>query len=120
MSNGTTPIGETKITTKKRSGAYPGLCAALKLPKKGKSHKQEQEEENHRRLKQLRNKHSAVESNSNEPEHRGLDRFPDRGYKNFKRYGLAGSAYDLRRIGQELIAIRYRKEQAEGKKRAAA
>jgi IS5 family transposase len=27
---GSIPIGETKITTKKRSGAFPGLCAALK------------------------------------------------------------------------------------------
>ena len=50
--------------------------------------------------------HSAVESNINELECRGLDRCPDRGYPNFKRYiGLAVGAYNLRRIGQELIAI---------------
>ena len=30
MTIGSIPIGETKITTKKRSGAFPGLCAALK------------------------------------------------------------------------------------------
>jgi len=30
MTLGSIPIGETKITTKKRSGALPGLCAALK------------------------------------------------------------------------------------------
>ena len=30
MTIGSIPIGETKITTKKRSGALPGLCAALK------------------------------------------------------------------------------------------
>jgi IS5 family transposase len=30
MTIGIIPIGETKITTKKRSGAFPGLCAALK------------------------------------------------------------------------------------------
>lgn len=30
MTLGTIPIGEMKITTKKRSGALPGLCAALK------------------------------------------------------------------------------------------
>ena len=30
MTLGTIPIGEVKITTKKRSGALPGLCAALK------------------------------------------------------------------------------------------
>lgn len=30
MTIGRIAIGETKITTKKRSGAFPGLCAALK------------------------------------------------------------------------------------------
>jgi transposase, IS5 family len=30
MTLGTIPIGETKITTKKRSGKLPDLCAALK------------------------------------------------------------------------------------------
>ncbi len=30
MEIGRIPIGETEITTKKRSGALPGLCAALK------------------------------------------------------------------------------------------
>ena len=30
MSIGTIPIGETRITTKKRSGPLPALCAALK------------------------------------------------------------------------------------------
>jgi len=30
MTIGSIPIGETKITTKKRSGALPGLCTALK------------------------------------------------------------------------------------------
>jgi transposase, IS5 family len=91
------------------------------LPKKGKCNKQEQEEEGHRSFKLLRNKHSAVESNINELECRGLDRCPDRSYGHFKRYvGLAVSAYNLRRIGQELIAIQQRQEQAERELRAAA
>ncbi|MDF1574811.1 MAG: ISNCY family transposase, partial [Bacteroidales bacterium] len=91
------------------------------MPKKGKPNKQEKEEESQRQFKILRNKHSAVESNINELEHRGLDRCPDRGYKNFKRYiGLAVAAYNLRRIGQELIAIQRRKEQTEREIRAAA
>ncbi|MDF1576320.1 MAG: ISNCY family transposase, partial [Bacteroidales bacterium] len=30
MELGTIPIGETKITTQQRSGAYPALCSALK------------------------------------------------------------------------------------------
>ena len=76
------------------------------MPKKGKCNKTEQAEEDQRYFKLLRNKHSAVESNINELECRGLDRCPDRGYPNFKRYiGLAVAAYNLRRIGQELIAI---------------
>jgi hypothetical protein len=78
----------------------------LIMPKKGKCNKQEQAEEGQRYFKLLRNKHSTVESNINELECRGLDRCPDRGYPNFKRYiGLAVGAYNLRRIGQELIAI---------------
>jgi len=76
------------------------------MPKKGKCNKLEQEEEGQRYFKRLRNMHCAVESNINELECRGLDRCPDRGYPNFKRYiGLAVGAYNLRRIGQELIAI---------------
>lgn len=84
------------------------------MPKKGKCNKNEQAEESHRSFKLLRNRHSAVESNINELEHRGLDRCPDRGYGHFKRYvGLAVAAYNLRRIGQELIAIRRNRQQAE-------
>jgi len=91
------------------------------IPKKGKPNKQEQEEEGRRQFKILRNKHSAVESNINELEHRGLDRCPDRGHGHFKRYvGLAISAYNLRRIGQELIEIRRKQELAERDLRTAA
>ncbi len=91
------------------------------MPEKGKPNKQEKEEESQRQFKILRNKHSAVESNINELEHRGMNRCPDRGYKNFKRYvGLAVAAYNLRRIGQELIEIQRKKELAERELRTAA
>lgn len=84
------------------------------MPKKGKCNKIEQAEEDHRSFKLLRNRHSAVESNINELECRGLDRCPDRGYGNFKRYiGLSVAAYNLRRIGQELIAIQRRQQVAD-------
>ena len=84
------------------------------MPKKGKCNKIEQAEEDHRSFKLLRNRHSAVESNINELECRGLDRCPDRGYGNFKRYiGLAVATYNLRRIGQELIAIQRRQQEAD-------
>jgi transposase, IS5 family len=75
------------------------------MPKKGKCNKIEAEEEKQPLFKKLRNKHSAVESNINELEHRGLNRCPDKGYGHFKRYvGLAICAYNLRRIGAELIS----------------
>jgi len=76
------------------------------LPKKGKCNKDEAEEESRPLFRKLRNKHSAVESNINELEHRGLNRCPDKGFPNFKRYvGLAVCAYNLRKIGQHLIAL---------------
>ena len=91
---------------KENKALLEGHVEKVIMPKKGKCNKMEQEEEGHRQFKLLRNKHSAVESNINELECRGLDRCPDRGYANFKRYiGLAVGAYNLRRIGQELIAI---------------
>ena len=80
------------------------------LPKKGKCNKVEAEEENRPLFRKLRNKHSAVESNINELEHRGLNRCPDKGFPNFKRYvGLAVCAYNLRKIGQHLIALQRKK-----------
>lgn len=84
------------------------------MPKKGKCNKQEREEESQRQFKLLRNRHSAVESNINELECRGLDRCPDRGYPNFKRYiGLSVCAYNLRRIGQDLIATQRKRQEAD-------
>jgi len=81
------------------------------MPKKGKRNKQEELEEKQHRFKILKNKHSAIESNINELEYRGLDRCPDKGLNNFKRYvGLAVSAYNLRRIGVKLIEQRITKE----------
>lgn len=77
------------------------------MPKKGKRNNEEKVEESHPLFKKLRNKHSAIESNINELECRGLDRCPDKGYHNFKRYiGLAVCAYNLRRVGQELLSQR--------------
>lgn len=76
----------------------------LVLPKKGKCNTEEAEHERQPVFKRLRHKHSAIESNINELEHRGLDRCPDRGFSNFKRYiGFAVCAYNLRKIGAEFI-----------------
>jgi len=73
------------------------------MPKLGKRNKEEEQEEKSRSFKLLKNKHSAVESNINELEQRGLDRCPDRGIHNFKKYvSLAICAYNLKKIGREL------------------
>jgi hypothetical protein len=76
----------------------------LVMPKKGKLNQKEQEEESKRSFKKTRDQHSAIESNINELEHRGLDKCPDKGYAHFKRYvGLGVCAYNLHRIGAELM-----------------
>jgi hypothetical protein len=83
------------------------MISEVIMPKKGKKNTLEREEENQKIFRRLKNKHSAIESNINELEHRGLDRCPDRGYEHFKRYiGLAVCAYNLRRIGQELLELK--------------
>ena len=74
------------------------------MPKLGKKNKQEEELEKSHIFKRLKNKHSAIESNINELEHRGLDRCPDRGITNFTRYiGLAICAYNLKKIGAQIL-----------------
>lgn len=89
----------------------------LIMPKKGGLNKTELEQEHQPTFKKLRNKHSAIESNINELEYRGLDRCPDKGFKNFKRYISIGiCAYNLHRIGAELM--RQEKEKLLEKKAA--
>ena len=74
------------------------------MPKLGKRSKPEEEEEKSRSFKRLKNKHSAIESNINELEHRGLDRCPDRGIHNFKKYiSLGVCAYNLKKIGRQIL-----------------
>lgn len=74
------------------------------MPKLGRLNVQDQLEEKSNSFKKLKNKHSAVESNINELEHRGLDRCPDRGYRNYKRYIAMGvCAYNLKKIGAEIL-----------------
>ena len=75
------------------------------IPKKGKCNLLELQKESAPEFIQARHQHSAIESNINELEHRGLDRCPDKGIKGMHRYvGLAVIAYNLRRIGQILLA----------------
>jgi len=82
------------------------------MPKLGRRNKTELEEEQSSVFKKLKNQHSAVESNINELEHRGLDRCPDRGIRNYLRYiSLGICAYNLKKIGAELL-----KQEKAGKK----
>ena len=74
------------------------------MPKLGKRNQAEEEEEKSRSFKKYKNLHSAIESNINELEHRGLDRCPDRGILNYKRYiALGVCAYNLKKIGKYIL-----------------
>ena len=74
------------------------------MPKLGKRNKQEEAEETSRPFRRLKNKHSAIESNINELENRGLDRCPNRGYPHFKNYiSLGICAYNLKKMGAKLL-----------------
>ena len=76
------------------------------MPKLGKRNKTEESEEHSTTFKHLKNKQSAIESNINELEHRGLDICPDRGYLHFKRYiGLGVCAYNLKKIGKQILKL---------------
>jgi hypothetical protein len=78
--------------------------ANVVMPKLGKRTHQEQEQEHARSFKRLKNAHSAIESNINELEHRGLDRCPDRGYHHYRSYiGLGVCTYNLKKIGRAIL-----------------
>ena len=84
------------------------------MPKLGKRNKTEEQEEQSPSFKKLKNKHSAIESNINELEHRGLDRCPDRGIAHFSRYiSLGVSAYNLKKIGRQILKLERKALEAE-------
>ena len=89
------------------------ITGQLVLPKRGKPNKAQLAEESQPGFKKYKRAHSAIESNINELEHRGLQRCPDRGYRHFKRYvGLGVCAYNLKKIGTGLM--RQEKRRAKG------
>lgn len=73
----------------------------LIMPKKGKlSSKDKEAIKSDLEYQKLRRKHSAVESDINAIEVHALDRCPDRGIKNFRRYvSLAIAAHNIHKIG---------------------
>ena len=74
------------------------------ISKKGKRSISDIERETQPDFIKAKRAHSAVESNINELEHRGLDRCPDKGIRGLHRYvGLAVIAYNLHRIGKILL-----------------
>jgi len=74
------------------------------LPKLGRRTVEEKEFEESKKFKRLKNKHSAIESNINELEQRGLDRCPVRGYFHFCNYVAMGiCAYNLKKIGKKIL-----------------
>ena len=78
------------------------LCVIL--PKLGKLNEKEKEIEGGRKFRQLKNRHSAIESNINELEHRGLNRCPDRSYCHYRTYiALGVCAYNLKKIGKKIL-----------------
>ena len=81
------------------------------IPKKGKCSVSQMQKESDPAFIEARRSHSAVESNINELEHRGLNRCPDKGIKGMHRYvGLAVIAYNLRRIGNVLLKAEPKRE----------
>jgi hypothetical protein len=74
------------------------------IPKKGKRSLADLQRESDPKFIKAKHAHSAVESNINELEHRGLNRCPDKGVRGMHRYvGLAVIAYNLHRIGKILL-----------------
>jgi len=74
------------------------------MPKKSKLNKEEKVRESDKKFRQLRNAHSAVESNINMLEHHGLNRCADKGLSGYKKYvGLSVLAYNLHILGNGLI-----------------
>jgi len=73
------------------------------MPKKGKLNKEEKSRERSLGFKIRRKRHSVIESNINCLEHHGLNRCPDKGIRNFKRYVSLGIlSYNLHKLGDIL------------------
>ena len=86
-----------------------GVLPAIMLKQKGRLSKARKEIEYADDFKALYNEHQAVESNINQLEHHGLDKCPDKGEANFKKYvSLAVLSYNMHRTGilikRQLIA----------------
>jgi len=94
------------------------MVETVVMPKKGKLNKQESEYESSKKFKILRKQHSAVESNINSLEYHGLNRCPDKGIKNFRKYTALGVlSYNLHILGKLLIPVSHGLEKSKSKER---
>ncbi len=85
----------------------------LIMPKKGRLSQEDKARERTKKFKELRNRHSAIESNINCLEHHGLNRCPDKGFDGFNRYvGFGILAYNLHKIGNHLLSKTKPKQKA--------
>jgi hypothetical protein len=81
------------------------------MPKKGKLNKEEYAREHSQEFIIKRRKHSAIESDINSLEHHGLDRCPDKGKRNFRRYTALGVlSLNLHRLGNYLMVKEKKKQ----------
>jgi len=77
--------------------------AEVCVPKPGRKNKPEQLRESKKSFRNLRKKHSQIESIINSLEHHGLDRSRSKGLHGFQRdVGLGVIAYNLHQIGNKL------------------
>ena len=90
------------------------------MPKKGRLNFEDRQIQNSKDFKELRKKHSAVESAINGLEHSGLDKCPDHGIDGFKRYvSLSILARNLQTLGK-LIQEKELKKKKRKKRRLSA
>ena len=91
------------FTVRENQEKLRDLLDRVVLPRKGKLSAINKEIENSEDFREVRRKHSAVESSINALENHGLDRCRDHGIKGFKRYvGLAVLARNIQIIGHVL------------------
>jgi len=90
------------------------------MPKKGRCNKAEKAEESSEEFKELRKKHSAVESTINGLGHSGLDKCKDHGITGFKRcVSLSILARNIQTLGNQIQAKEIKRKRRKKHKRAA-
>lgn len=90
------------------------------MPKKGRCNKEEKAEESTEKFKELRRKHSAVESSINGLNHNGLDKCYDKGIKGFERcVALSILARNLQTLGNQIQVKAAKQRRRKNHKKAA-